>query len=122
MRYEFEAEPEFVVTECNCSVCTKSGYLGVTVPGDRFRLLCGEDDLSEYTFKTGTAGHRFCRHCGIKSFYVPRSHPDGISVNFRCIGEATARAFSRSLAYFGANGGARPSSAHARRIRGPGTR
>ena len=95
VRYAFEAEPELVVTECNCSVCTKSGYLGITVPGERFRLLCGEDDLSEYTFKTGIARHRFCRHCGIKSFYVPRSHPDGISVNFRCIDEGTVRGVNR---------------------------
>ena len=95
VRYEFEAEPELVVTECNCSACTKSGYLGVTVPGERFRLLCGEDDLSEYTFNTGTARHRFCRHCGIKSFYVPRSHPDGISVNLRCIDEGTVRGVNR---------------------------
>lgn len=91
VRYEFEAETDLVVSECNCSVCSRSGYLGVIVPRERFRLLRGEDELSEYTFNTGTARHRFCRHCGIKSFYIPRSHPDGISVNLRCIDEGTVR-------------------------------
>ena len=65
------------------------------MPGERFRLLCGEDDLSEYTFETGTARHRFCRHCGIKTFYVPRSHPDGTSVNFRCVDEGTVGGVTR---------------------------
>ena len=72
VHYEFEAEPDLVVTECNCSVCGKSGYLGVILPKERFRLLSDEADLSEYRFNTGTARHRFCRHCGVKSFYIPR--------------------------------------------------
>ena len=54
-----------------------------------FRLLQGEESLSTYTFNTGVAQHRFCRNCGIKSFYVPRSHPDGISVNVRCLDPGT---------------------------------
>ena len=61
-----------------------TGYLHLIVPAARFRLLSGAEDLVEYTFNTGAAKHRFCRHCGIKSFYVPRSHPDGIDVNVRC--------------------------------------
>ena len=91
VHYEFEAEPDLVVTECNCSVCGKSGYLGVILPKERFRLLSDEADLSEYRFNTGTARHRFCRHCGVKSFYIPRSHPDGVSVNFRCIDSGTVQ-------------------------------
>jgi hypothetical protein len=79
------------VSECNCSICTKSGHLGVIVPKERFRLLAGEDALTTYTFNTGVARHLFCRHCGIKSFYVPRSHPDGISVNARCLDPGTVK-------------------------------
>jgi len=45
--------------------------------------------LSEYRFNTGTARHLFCRRCGVKSFYVPRSNPDGYSVNVRCLDPAT---------------------------------
>ena len=59
------------------------------MPAARFRLLSGHDDLTEYAFNTGAAKHRFCRHCGIKSFYVPRSHPDGIDVNVRCLDPGT---------------------------------
>jgi len=62
-----------------------SGYLHLIVPKEDFRLIAGEDDLETYTFNTGVAQHYFCRHCGIKSFYVPRSHPSGISVNVNCL-------------------------------------
>lgn len=77
------------VLDCNCSICRMAGFLHLIVPAARFRLLSGADDLAEYTFNTGVAKHRFCRHCGIKSFYVPRSHPDGIDVNARCLDRAT---------------------------------
>jgi hypothetical protein len=66
-----------------------SGYLHLIVPKERFKLLRGEDALSTYTFNTGVAQHYFCSICGVKSFYVPRSHPDGISVNARCIDEGS---------------------------------
>jgi hypothetical protein len=76
-------------TLCNCSICSMTAYLHLIVPKTRFRLLHGEDELITYTFNTGVAQHRFCRVCGIKSFYVPRSNPDGISVNVRCLDPAT---------------------------------
>jgi hypothetical protein len=79
------------VNECNCSICSKSGYLHLIVPADRFALLSGADSLASYTFNTGTARHLFCKMCGIKSFYVPRSHPDGFSVNVRCLDEMPER-------------------------------
>jgi hypothetical protein len=85
VRFEFEAPAEIRASQCNCSICRMSGYLHVIVSTDKFRLLSGEDALETYTFNTGVAQHRFCRHCGVKSFYVPRSHPDGISVNANCI-------------------------------------
>lgn len=85
VRFEVSAPEEIVVSQCNCSICTKSGYLGLIVPRENFRLLKGEDALTEYRFNTGTASHTFCSHCGIKSFYYPRSHPDGVNVNARCI-------------------------------------
>ncbi|MGK7899863.1 MAG: GFA family protein [Hormoscilla sp.] len=78
--------------DCNCSICTKKGFLHVIVPQEQFTLLQGEDVLSTYTFNTGIAKHTFCRICGIHSFYRPRSHPDGISVNRPCLdGEVTSR-------------------------------
>ena len=73
------------VTECNCSICAKKGFLHLIVPPAQFELLSGRDDLSTYEFNTGTAKHTFCRHCGIHPFYVPRSDPDKIDVNVRCL-------------------------------------
>ena len=89
VRFEIAAPARLDVSECNCSICSKSGYLGLIVPKDRFKLLRGEDSLSTYTFNTGVAKHYFCSRCGIKSFYVPRSHPDGINVNVRCLDPGT---------------------------------
>lgn len=71
--------------ECNCSVCTKKGYLHLIVPEDQFELLRGSGAIATYTFGTHTAKHHFCRNCGIHSFYRPRSHPDSIDVNIRCL-------------------------------------
>jgi hypothetical protein len=83
--FEVDAPSPLVVQDCNCSVCTKSGFLHLIVPRSRFRLLRGESDLATYTFNTGVAKHRFCTTCGMKPFYIPRSNPDGIDVNVRCI-------------------------------------
>ena len=83
--FEVLASDDIEVSECNCSICARSGYLHLIVPKDRFRLLKGQDALTTYEFNTKTAKHLFCRTCGIKSFYVPRSHPDGYSVNARCL-------------------------------------
>ena len=71
------------VTDCNCSICTKKGFLHLIVPPERFELLSGKDELTTYQFNTGTAKHTFCKHCGIHPFYVPRSDPDKIDVNAR---------------------------------------
>ena len=89
VRFEVMAPARFEVGECNCSMCGKTGYLHLVVKRDQFRLLSGEDGLTNYQFNTKTAKHFFCSHCGIKSFYVPRSHPDGFSVNVRCLDEGT---------------------------------
>lgn len=92
VRFEVDAPAIIDATECNCSICRKSGFLHLLVSVDEFRLLQGEDALLTYTFNTGIAKHRFCKHCGVKSFYVPRSHPDGISVNVRCLDKETVDA------------------------------
>jgi hypothetical protein len=89
VRFEVDAPAMLEVDECNCSICTMTGFLHLIVPSSRFRLLRGAEDLSTYAFNTRTAKHYFCRHCGIKSFYVPRSNPDGYSVNVRCLDPAT---------------------------------
>lgn len=85
VRFEVIAPADIEAEECDCSVCSKAGFLHLIVPAERFKLLCGGDALTTYTFNTGVAKHLFCATCGVKSFYVPRSHPDGFSVNVRCI-------------------------------------
>ena len=87
--FEVEAPARLTVSDCNCSICRMSGHQHLIVPRARFRLLKGADSLIEYRFNSGVARHLFCRHCGVKSFYVPRSNPDGYSVNARCLDPAT---------------------------------
>jgi hypothetical protein len=91
VRYEVLELDEIEVKECNCSICHMTGHLHLIVPSDRFRLLKGEDKLTTYEFNTRTAKHQFCSICGIKSFYVPRSKPDGFSVNVRCLDDGAVR-------------------------------
>jgi len=87
--FEVDAPARLVVSECNCSICRMTGFLHLIVPRTRFRLLRCADALGDYRFNTGTAQHLFCRRCGVKSFYVPRSNPDGYSVNLRCLDRST---------------------------------
>ena len=89
VRFEIDAPATIEALDCNCTICRMTGFLHLIVPATRFRLLAGEDALAEYRFNTGTARHLFCRHCGVKPFCVPRSHPDGYSVNVRCIDAGT---------------------------------
>lgn len=73
------------VAICNCSICQKKGFLHMVVATDDFELLSGGDDLAAYRFHTGIAKHQFCKTCGIHPFYVPRSDPNMIDVNVRCL-------------------------------------
>ena len=82
-RVRFADPPELL--DCNCSICAKTGFLHLIVDKAGFTLERGGDVLTNYRWGSGTAQHLFCSTCGIKSFYVPRSHPDGFSVNWRAL-------------------------------------
>ena len=91
VRFEVLAPDAIEVKDCNCSMCRLTGYVHLIVERERFRLIKGEDKLATYTFNTGTAKHHFCSVCGVKSFYVPRSKPDGYSANVRCLDDGQVR-------------------------------
>ena len=85
-RVRFRAQVDLdLLSQCNCTVCTKKGILHLPVAAENFELLRGKNSLTTYTFGTGVAQHTFCSHCGMHAFYVPRSQPDGITVNARCL-------------------------------------
>lgn len=90
------------VQDCNCSICRKKGFLHLIIPAENFTLLQGQEILSTYTFNTGVAKHTFCRICGIHSFYHPRSHPQGIDVNIRCLDRDLSTEFEIEI-FDGAN-------------------
>ncbi|MDY6984000.1 MAG: GFA family protein [Pseudomonadota bacterium] len=83
--FAIEAPERVEVEDCNCSICSKAGFLHLILPLSRFELLTGADKLTTYTFNTGVAKHTFCSVCGMKPFYTPRSNPDGIDINVRCL-------------------------------------
>ncbi len=89
VRFEVEAPAHLEVLDCNCSMCRKVGYLHLIAPRSRFHVVSGPEILTTYQFNTGAAKHLFCSHCGVKSFYVPRSHPDSYSVNARCLDDGS---------------------------------
>jgi hypothetical protein len=89
VRFEVRAPAQVTVQRCNCSMCAMTGYEHLIVPAADFTLLHGAEQLTTYTFNTGVARHLFCKICGIKSFYVPRSNPDGFSMSLRCIDAGT---------------------------------
>jgi hypothetical protein len=94
VRFEVIAPAKLEVADCNCSICSKYGFLHLIVPADRFKLISNREALTTYSFNTHVAKHFFCATCGVKSFYIPRSHPDGISVNARCIDSDTIESIS----------------------------
>lgn len=85
IQFEIQAPDEIEVEDCNCSICSKVGFLHLILPLSRFKLLQGKDSIETYTFNSGVAKHTFCKTCGIKPFYTPRSNPDGIDINVRCL-------------------------------------
>lgn len=91
VRFAVACAEQIELYECNCSICSKTGYLHLIVPWHRFQLCRGAGVLTAYTFGTQIARHLFCRFCGVKSFYVPRSNPDGVSVNARCLDDFDLR-------------------------------
>lgn len=85
VRFRFKAPATVRVQRCNCSICAMTGFEHLIVPAAHFALLGDPAAIATYTFNTGVAKHLFCRVCGVKSFYVPRSNPDGCSINLRCV-------------------------------------
>ncbi|MEZ5710723.1 MAG: GFA family protein [Blastomonas sp.] len=88
VRFRFTVEPPVELLDCNCSICSRTGFLHLIVPHSDFVLEAGSELLTSYRFGSGTAEHLFCSRCGVKSFYQPRSHPDCWSVNFHCLDAA----------------------------------
>ena len=112
VRFEVRIEPGTEARACTCSMCCKTGFIHIIASKSRFRMVAGEDALTSYKFNTGVADHLFCSQCGVKGFYVPRSNPDGWSVNARCLDDAAAAGLVMVEAFDGANWEAQPSLAH----------
>ncbi|CAN1123998.1 Centromere protein V [Linum perenne] len=90
IRWRVQAPSSVVAWNCNCSDCSMRGNVHFIVPSHSFELLGDSQSyITTYTFGTHTAKHTFCKVCGITSFYVPRSNPDGVAVTYRCVDPGT---------------------------------
>ncbi|MDA9399888.1 hypothetical protein ACM42_01910 [Bradyrhizobium sp. CCBAU 25338] len=89
IKFHVSAPRELSAVRCNCSICQMSGFVHLLVTGDKLRIECGEEFLTTYQFNKNIARHTFCRLCGVKPFYRPRSSPSGFSVNVRCLDRRT---------------------------------
>ena len=85
VRFEAALPATIEAQSCNCSICERTGFVHIIAPESRFKVTKGAEALTSYRFNTGVADHLFCSVCGVKSFYRPRSNPDGWSVNARCL-------------------------------------
>jgi hypothetical protein len=97
VRFTVKAQSKAKIQSCNCSICRKTGFIHLIVPKPCFDLIRGDSELIVYQFNTGVAKHLFCRHCGVKSFYIPRSNPDGVSVNVNCLDSLDGTEFQLEL-------------------------
>ncbi len=87
--FAFVAPAQITVQRCNCSICAMTGFLHFIVPAERFQLKTGRENLQKYQFNTKVAQHLFCLKCGVKSYYIPRSNPNGVSININCVDQSS---------------------------------
>jgi hypothetical protein len=75
VRFEVQTSLDTVL-QCNCSICSRAGYLLAFVPADQFKLLSGAGAQSDYQFNKKHIHHMFCSTCGVRSFGHGKG-PDG---------------------------------------------
>ena len=85
IRFAFHSEESAQIWKCNCSICDMIDYDHLFIKHDLFKLTSGKELIEKYVFETESAKHYFCKLCGIKSFYQPRSHPDMYSIHLKCV-------------------------------------
>jgi hypothetical protein len=85
VRFEITADLAKAIT-CNCSLCSKRGHVLSFLPAEQFKLLSGEEALTDYQFNKKIIHHLFCSICGVGSFGRGEGpHGPTVAVNLRCL-------------------------------------
>ena len=87
VRYEVAMEPPTKANACNCSICSRAGWLLAFVPAAGFMLQAGEDALVDYQFGKQRIHHQFCKVCGVRSFSrgADEKGSQMMAINLRCL-------------------------------------
>ena len=83
--FEFTSLIKVKLIKCNCTICKPLRYLHLIIPHKDFKLISNIKNIQIYQFGTKKAKHFFCKFCGVKSFYQPRSHQNAYSINYNSI-------------------------------------
>lgn len=92
VRYEADLDLAQGTGKCNCSICTKLRNWSVGIKPDAFRLISGQDNLSDYQFASRQAHNVFCKTCGVHAFgygNTPEIGGDYVAVRLASLDDAT---------------------------------
>ncbi|MGH8371637.1 MAG: GFA family protein [Gammaproteobacteria bacterium] len=84
--YEVEGELK-EVAECNCSICSRRGYLLWFLPRSSLQLKTSDTDMKHYTFNKHRIKHYFCPTCGSAPFGMGADGKGNemAAINVRCL-------------------------------------
>ena len=103
VRYEADLDLSAGTGKCNCSICAKSRFWGALVKPASFRMIAGEDALSDYQFGSKSVHNLFCRHCGIRAFgrgHLAELGGDFTVANVACLDADASELASAPVRYF----------------------
>lgn len=91
VRFEADLDITTGTGKCNCTICTKLRLWSMIVKPAAFRLIAGQNVLTDYRFNTTSVHHPFCRYCGVHAFSYGNIEEIGgefYSVNLACLDDA----------------------------------